>query len=167
MSYGEKCLLGRNVSLREKIGEKCLLGRKVLGRNVLERKYFWGETSEYHPEFAVAFDSPTIKAITVTIYFLVIPIGCLLHFLVIHYEQFGGDPQKRSILNQIIAYISGLEISNALVFEHIFAARVFFGCLPREIATLIWFCIIFKNSVLLTFIVIAVTYKAIKIFSFR
>ena len=47
MSYWEKCLLGRNVSLREKIGEKCLLGRKVLGRNVLGRKDFWGETSEY------------------------------------------------------------------------------------------------------------------------
>ena len=48
MSYWEKRLLGRNVSLREKIGEKCLLGRKVLGRNVLGRKVFWGETSEYH-----------------------------------------------------------------------------------------------------------------------
>ena len=47
MSHWEKRLLGRNVSLREKIGEKCLLGRKVLGRNVLGRKDFWGETSEY------------------------------------------------------------------------------------------------------------------------
>lgn len=117
--------------------------------------------------FADAFDSPTIKAMTLIIYFVVILIGCLLHFLVIHYEQFGGDPQKRSIFNQIIAFISATEILNALVFEHIFLARVLFGCLPREIATLNWFCINFRNSVFVTFITIAVTYRATRIFSFR
>ena len=118
-------------------------------------------------DFAEAFDSPTIKALTLIIYFVVILIGCPLHFLVIHYEQFGGDPQKRSIFNQIITYISATEILYALVFEHIFLARVLFGCLPKEIGTLNWFCINFRNSVFATFITIIVTYRAMRIFSFR
>ena len=51
---------------------------------------------EEESDFVEAFDTPTLKVVTLIIYFLLVPIGCILHFLVIHYEQFGGDPQKRS-----------------------------------------------------------------------
>jgi len=68
MSYGEKCLLGRNVSLREKIGEKCLLGRKVLGRNVLGRKVFWGETSEYLSKVSKNSKFRTAQMVKITLF---------------------------------------------------------------------------------------------------
>ena len=113
------------------------------------------------------FDSPIIKAVTLIIYILVMPIGCLLHFLVIHYEQFGGDPQKRSIYNRIIAYISAIEILHANVVEHVFIARVFFGCLPSEIGTFNWFFKNLKNSIQVTLIIIALTYGTMKVYNFR
>ena len=122
---------------------------------------------EEESDFVEAFDTPTLKVVTLMIYFLLVPIGCLLHFLVIHYEQFGGDPQKRSIFNQIIAYIAAFEILNALVSEHILVLRVFYGCLPIEIATLHWFSVNFKNSVVVTFIAISLMYRTMRIFSFK
>ena len=122
---------------------------------------------EVDPDFSDAYDSPTIKVISLIIYFLGLPMGCVLHFLVIHYEQFGGDPQKRSIYNQIISYTAALEILHWLVVEHIFVARVLFGCLPSEIATFNWFYKNLKNSMLVTFITIALTYRTIRVYSFR
>ena len=126
-------------------------------------EFFYEEESD----FVEAFDTPPLKVVTLIIYFLLVPIGCLLHFLVIHYEQFGGDPQKRSIFNQIIAYIAAFEILNALVSEHILVMRVFYGCLPIEIATLHWFSVNFKNSVVVTFITVSLMYRTMRIFSFK
>ena len=122
---------------------------------------------EVNPVYNDAYDSPSIKVLSLIIYFLGLPIGCTLHFLVIHYEQFGGDPQKRSIFNQIISYSSALEILHGLVVEHIFVARVLFGCLPSEIATFNWFYKNLKNSMLVTFITMALTYRTIRVYSFR
>ena len=119
------------------------------------------------PDFARAFDSPTIKVVTLMIYLLMTPIGCVLNFLVIHYEQFGGDPQKRSISNQIIAFIAAIEILSVLISEHILLTRVFAGCLQSEIGTLFWFCNTYKHALIATLIAIALTYRTVKVFSFR
>ena len=130
-------------------------------------KYINGSFHEEDSDFDDPFDSPTLRAVTLIIYFLVMPIGCLLHFLVIHYEQFGGDPQKRSLYNRIIAYISALEILHAIVVEHIFVARVFLGCLPSEIGTFNWFCKNLKNSILVTLITITLSYRTMRVYNFR
>ena len=119
------------------------------------------------PDFARAFNSPTIKVVTLIIYLLMTPIGCVLNFLVIHYEQFGGDPQKRSISNQIIAFIAAIQVLSTLISEHILLARVFYGCLSSEIVTLFWFCNSYKHALIATLIAIALTYRTVRVFRFR
>ena len=84
---------------------------------------------------AEAFESPTFRVFAFIAYLLIIPIGCTLLFLIIHYEQFGGDPQKRSIFNQIIGYMATIELVTAIVTEHIFIARILFRCLPSGLGT--------------------------------
>ena len=90
-----------------------------------------------------------------------------LLFLILHYEQFGGDPQKRSIFNQIIGFIAAIELVTALVTEHIFMARVFIGCLPSGLGSFFWFMNGFKHATYTILLVIATTYKMTRTYSFR
>ena len=92
---------------------------------------------------AEVFESPPFKIVAVIVYLLLILVGCVLLFLVIHFEQFGGDPQKRSIFNQMFAYLAATELLTTLVTEHIFLARVIFGCLPQALGTSYWSIVIF------------------------
>ena len=114
-----------------------------------------------------AFESPTFRVFAFIAYLLIIPIGCTLLFLIIHYEQFGGDPQKRSIFNQIIGYMATIELVTAIVTEHIFIARILFGCLPSGLGTFFWFINGFKHATYTILIAIATTYKMIRTYSFR
>ena len=61
---------------------------------------------EPNPILAEVFESPPFKIVAVIVYLLLMLVGCVLLFLVIHFEQFGGDPQKRSIFNQMFAYLA-------------------------------------------------------------
>ena len=122
---------------------------------------------EIDPILAVVFESPTLKILAFFAYILLIPIGCTLLFLMLHYEQFGGDPQKRSIFNQIVAFMAALEFIMTIITEHIFIVRLLFGCLPSGLGTFLWFITGFKHCVLGTLLVIATTYKTIGTFSFR
>ena len=116
---------------------------------------------------AEVFQSPTLRIFAFIAYILLIPIGCTLLFLMLHYEQLGGDPQKRSIFNQIIGFIAAIELVTALVTEHIFMARVFIGCLPSGLGSFFWFTNGFKHATYTILLVIATTYKIIRTYSFR
>ena len=119
------------------------------------------------PVLAEVFESPTFRILAFISYILLIPIGCTLLFLVIHYEQFGGDPQKRSIFNQIVGFLAAIELVTAVVTEHIFLARILFGCLPRGLGTFFWFTKVLQQSTYAILFTIATTYKMIRIYSFR
>ena len=119
------------------------------------------------PILAEVFESPTLRILACIAYILLMPIGCTLLFLILHYEQFGGDPQKRSIFNQIIGFIAAIELVTALVTEHIFMARVFIGCLPSGLGSFFWFMNGFKHATYTILLVIATTYKMIRTYSFR
>ena len=119
------------------------------------------------PILAEVFENPTLRILACFAYILLIPIGCTLVFLVLHYEQFGGDPQKRSIFNQIIGFLAAIELVTALVTEHIFMARVFIGCLPSGLGTFFWFINGFRHAIYMLLLAIATTYKMIRTYSFR
>jgi hypothetical protein len=46
-------------------------------------------------------DYPKLKAAILTIGILILSIGNLMLYGIVLFERFGGDPQKRSILNQV------------------------------------------------------------------
>ena len=119
------------------------------------------------PILAEVFESPTLRILACIAYILLIPIGCTLLFLILHYEQFGGDPQKRSIFNQVIGFLAAIELVTGLVTEHIFMARVFIRCLPSGLGTFFWFTNGFKDATYTLLFVIATTYKMIRTYSFR
>ena len=122
---------------------------------------------ELDPVLAEVFRRPTFIILAFIAYILLIPIGCTLLFLVIHYEQFGGDPQKRSIFNQIIGFLAAIEFVTAIVTEHIFMARILFGCLPSGLGTFFWFTNGFKHATYTILFSIGITYKMIRTYSFR
>ena len=45
---------------------------------------------------------------------LVVFVGCPLHWGIVHYEWYGGDPQKRSLVNRIISTATVVNIFIAL-----------------------------------------------------
>ena len=122
---------------------------------------------EVDPAFAMAFESLTLKIIALMSYILKVPIGCTILFLVLHFEQFGGDPQKRSVFNQIVAFLAAGEIVGVLTTEHLFMARVFFGCMPNILGTLMWFCFICKNAFGSFLLMVASTYKMSRLYFFK
>ena len=126
-----------------------------------------GTYSEIDPAFATAYESLTLKIIAIMTYILKVPIGCTLLFFVIHFEQFGGDPQKRSVFNQIVAFLAAGEIIGVLATEHLFIARVFFGCMPDVFGTMIWFCGVCKNAIGSLLVTVASTYKMLRLYFFK
>ena len=119
------------------------------------------------PILAEVFQNPVLRTFAFIAYILLIPIGCTLLFLMLHYEQLGGDPQKKSIFNQIIGFIAAIELVTALVTEHIFITRIFIGCLPSGLGSFFWFTNGFKHATYTFLLVIATTYKMIRTYSFR
>ena len=126
-----------------------------------------GTYSEVNPAFATAYESLTLKIIAIMSYILKVPIGCTLLFLVLHFEQFGGDPQKRSIFNQIVAFLAASEIIGIITTEHLFIARLFFGCMPDVLGTMIWFCLTCKNAIGSLLLMVASTYKMSRLCFFK
>ena len=45
------------------------------------------------------YEDPIVRALGSTFHGIILMIGSLLWFGIIHFERFGGDPQKRSISN--------------------------------------------------------------------
>ena len=123
--------------------------------------------SKTDPSFATAYESLTLKIIAIITYILKVPVGCTLLFLVIHFEQFGGDPQKRSIFNQIFAYMAAIKIIGVLLIQNLFTIRVFFGCMPDVLGTVIWFSMIFENVIVLLLLMVASTYKMLRLYFFN
>ena len=77
------------------------------------------------------YGDPIIRALGVTFHGIILVIGSLLWFGVIHFERFGGDPQKRSISNHIVSYIATSVLTlKVLIIECMIIARFMFGCLP-------------------------------------
>jgi hypothetical protein len=71
-------------------------------------------------KFDTLFDPLDIKILESLAYATCITIGNLLWFGIIHYEKFGGDQQKRSILNQLIsgfALLTSLGVTTSSHFK--------------------------------------------------
>jgi hypothetical protein len=66
-------------------------------------------------------------------------IGTTMLSGIIHYEHYGGDPQKRTILNQLVSFISICLILGNLLPVNIFLWRLIIGPINPMVATYLFF----------------------------
>jgi hypothetical protein len=66
-------------------------------------------------------------------------IGTTMLSGIIHYEHYGGDPQKRTILNQLVSFISICGIVGNLLLLTIFNWRLTIGPINPMVATYLFF----------------------------
>jgi hypothetical protein len=66
-------------------------------------------------------------------------IGTTMLCGIIHYEHYGGDPQKRTILNQLVSFISICLILGNLLPVNIFLWRLTIGPINPTVATYLFF----------------------------
>ena len=52
-------------------------------------------------DFKLSFESFVIKIMTVTIFLILMTAVNIFDLTVIHFEKYGGDPMKRSLVNQM------------------------------------------------------------------
>ena len=77
------------------------------------------------------YEDPIIRILGIVFHGIILVIGSLLWFGIIHFERFGGDPQKRSISNYIVSYIASSVLTlKVLIIECIIIVRFVLGCLP-------------------------------------
>ncbi len=60
--------------------------------------------------------------------------GVPLYLGVVSFEKYGGDPQKRSLKNQLLSFIAMLIIEGMVVTGGILLARIFLGPLGKYAA---------------------------------
>ena len=76
------------------------------------------------------YEDPIIRILGIVFHGIILVIGSLLWFGIIHFERFGGDPQKRSISNYIVSYIASSVLTlKVLIIECIIIVRFVRGCL--------------------------------------
>ncbi len=78
--------------------------------------------------------------------FSVVPLGCIWH-----YERYGGDPQKRTILNQLIGLFALNTLTGNLTALSALVIRLAFGPLPVHLAISTFFFpnVLFSTTLLL------------------
>ena len=87
------------------------------------------------------YEDTKIKVCGIILHLVIGLFGSIFWFGIIHFERFGGDPQKRSISNKILSYIA----TSTLIFkiicgEIITIVRILFGCLPSIVGGMLIFC---------------------------
>ena len=66
-------------------------------------------------------------------------LALMLCTSIVLYERFGGDPQKRTILNQLMSYLCSLMIFLTLLPLNVFIFRIAYGPIPELVAKLTYF----------------------------
>ena len=69
--------------------------------------------------------------------FIVTIIGNILCLIICHYERFGGDPMKRSIVNKFISTVCLTMAAASFLSASTLLLRVFYGPFPLVLANVI------------------------------
>ena len=71
-------------------------------------------------------------------FIIVLFVGCPLLLSIVHFEQFGGDPQKRRLSNMILSNICIFLIFHVNVWSLMLGLRVIFGPLYHGLAAILF-----------------------------
>ena len=97
-------------------------------------------------DFKDLLNTPSVKIISVILSFFLITFTNAFNILVLMFEKHGGDPMKRSLINQLTAEIGYSMIIHNTICIPLLTWRIFFGPLYVGIAAFSTFC---KNIAML------------------
>ena len=80
------------------------------------------------------FDLYLLTKVELTIEFILTLIGNVLYVIIVNYEQYGGDPMKRSLLNKLISSICLACIGGSLTSALSLLLRALFGHIGESLA---------------------------------
>ncbi len=100
-------------------------------------------------------------------YCLIMTLGNLFHYGIIHFERHGGDPKKRCVGNQIISFACSMCILHTIVTGSILTLHIWIGSLGSIVATISIFARIVTGLSLCLSIVEHILYKCFMVFHFR
>ena len=113
------------------------------------------------------YDNILTKIIATITYILVETIGSFLYLCIIHFERYGGDPQKRSVSNRFISFGAYFALLGIWVGQSICYGRVMFGCLPEILGEVLIFFRVFVAFGAWSSLVITLIYKCMQIYAFH
>ena len=91
-------------------------------------------------DFKDLLNTPSVKIISVILSFFLITFTNAFNILVLMFEKHGGDPMKRSLINQLTAEIGYSMIIHNTICIPLLTWRIFFGPLYVVIAAFSTFC---------------------------
>ena len=92
-------------------------------------------TKHWHLEEEQA-TSPGMVLLFLFCFILVILVGCPMLISIVHFEHFGGDPQKRRLSNMILTNVCIFAALYSITFYILLALRIIFGPLYHIIANI-------------------------------
>ena len=113
------------------------------------------------------YDNMLTKIIATMTYLLVETVGSSLYLCIIHFERYGGDPQKRSVSNRFISFGAYFSLLGIWIGQSIYYGRVMFGCLPEILGEVLIFLRFYVALGAWSSLVISLIYKCLQIYAFH
>ena len=113
------------------------------------------------------YDNMLTKIIATMTYLLVETVGSSLYLCIIHFERYGGDPQKRSVSNRFISFGAYFSLLGIWIGHSIYYGRVMFGCLPEILGEVLIFLRFYVALGAWSSLVISLIYKCMQIYAFH
>ena len=94
-------------------------------------------------------------------------LGSAMYLAIIHFEHFGGDPMKRSIVNKLVSALCLTAMVAALISILSLLLRVFLGAIPMPLALAFVLGSIFGALLVMMNLIGIFTFKSIRLLSFH
>ncbi len=98
---------------------------------------------------------------------LIMTIGNLLHYGIIQYEHYGGDPQKRTMSNKMISFSCYILILHTMASAPVLETFLIYGIVPAELAQLIEFVRSFGGVSVTLALTESILFKCFVVFGWR
>ena len=111
-------------------------------------------------------DQFALSATTVTLNLIEFCSSFVL-LLIIHFKQYGGDPQKRSLVNQLTSIICAAMFIILVTKSLLMPIRVIFGCFHPYFGYCVSFCFLVLVLCIIMFSIEILLYKLLEVFAYR
>ena len=113
----------------------------------------------FEDEFALSATTVTLSLIEFCSSFLLL--------LIIHFERYGGDPQKRSLVNQLTSYICAATFIVLVTKNLLIPIRVIFGCIHPWFGYSANICVEVLVFCIMMFCIEILLYQLLEVFAYR
>ena len=113
----------------------------------------------FEDEFALSATTVTLSLIEFCSSFLLL--------LIIHFEKYGGNPQKRSLVNQLTSYMCAAAFIVLVTKNMLIPIRVIFGCFHPYFGYTSNSCVLVLVACIVMFCIEILLYKLLEVFAYR